>query len=636
MRNNCGCKKTKGLFPVAVLAIMLLAIPANAQIWGSDIRLTIDPNESYTASQSIAVSADTVHVVWADDRDGSQFKLFYKQSTDNANSWDDDALIADVAGVDFPAVAVAGSNVHVVWSDDHYGNTEISYIRSADNGTTWGTDVRMTSDDSSSAEPRIAVNDINVHLIWSDTRDTNPEIYYKRSTNNGTNWDVDRRGTVSDSQCVQPAIAVSGDTIHIVWTDDRDGNPEIYYTRSTNNGETWGGDVRLTTNDSTSSFPAIAVIGSILHVAWEDKRDGELELYYKRSINNGATWGLDTRLTDDEFITAGNLEPSIAAAGEDVHIVWNDFLDGNPEIYYIRSIDNGSAWEDQIRLTDDTDDSYSPSIAAWNYDIHVLWTDERSGNPEVYYKHGLSGDLQPDNHIKNDYETIYIGDGIYNDNGTNQVEEQPVRPGDTAIYHIRIENDGDIPEEIMVGGTVGITGWTVIYYDSLVGGTDITSLIEYYIWSTGELEPDSFVEIRVEVIPDLTIPEDSSFGILVISSSTYDVTRIDAVQALTTATENPGVDEDFPTPVDYSLTIQPGSRPVIEFSLSTTEKVCLTIADISGRVVKTLTARETLAGYHQVSWDALDDYGVRMPTGVYFCQLRTANRTLARKFILVQ
>ena len=50
-----------------------------------------------------------------------------------------------------------------------------------------------------------------------------------------------------------------GATIHVVWHDDRDGNTEIYYKRSTDNGTTWGADTRLTTDISWSERPSVAV-----------------------------------------------------------------------------------------------------------------------------------------------------------------------------------------------------------------------------------------------------------------------------------------------------------------------------------------------------------------------------------------
>lgn len=51
----------------------------------------------------------------------------------------------------------------------------------------------------------------------------------------------------------------------------------------------WEPDVRLTFDDSTSSLPrnsqwVVAADGNTIHVVWYDNRDGNYEIYYKRSI----------------------------------------------------------------------------------------------------------------------------------------------------------------------------------------------------------------------------------------------------------------------------------------------------------------------------------------------------------------
>jgi Neuraminidase (sialidase) len=95
------------------------------------------------------------------------------------------------------------------------------------------------------------------------------------------------------------SLAASGDTVHVVWYDNRDGNNEIYYKRSTDGGITWGQDMPLTNAIDLSSWPSISVSGATVHVAWSDGRDQEgiAEIYYKRSMDGGVIWEDDTRLT---------------------------------------------------------------------------------------------------------------------------------------------------------------------------------------------------------------------------------------------------------------------------------------------------------------------------------------------------
>jgi hypothetical protein len=101
-----------------------------------------------------------------------------------------------------------------------------------DAGISWGDDVRLTNDPSFSSEPSIATLDRGVHVVWSDYRDGNQEIYYKRSRDDGLTWGPDTRLTNSTGFSTNPSVAVTGKAVHVVWMDYRDGNHEIYYKRN--------------------------------------------------------------------------------------------------------------------------------------------------------------------------------------------------------------------------------------------------------------------------------------------------------------------------------------------------------------------------------------------------------------------
>jgi hypothetical protein len=82
--------------------------------------------------------------------------------------------------------------------------------------------------------PSVAVDKSNVHVVWHDDRDSNlgkPEIYYKLSTDNGNNWGADERLTNNPHESWSSSVAVSGNNIHVLWCDWRAGNAEVYYKR---------------------------------------------------------------------------------------------------------------------------------------------------------------------------------------------------------------------------------------------------------------------------------------------------------------------------------------------------------------------------------------------------------------------
>ncbi len=188
-------------------------------------------------------------------------------------------------------------------------------------------------------------------------------------------------------------IAANGNIIHVVWYDGvavNVGNWEIYYKRSTDKGLTWSSNVNLSNNEFLSYNPAIAISGSYVHVAWYDNRDGNWEEYYKRSVDGGITWGPEIRLTNKP---TGSGHPSIAASGLNVHLVWYDSRDGNYEVYYKRSVDGGTNWLPDVRLSNTTGKSLSPAVAVSGSNVHVAWYDSTDGNWEIYYKRSTDGGI---------------------------------------------------------------------------------------------------------------------------------------------------------------------------------------------------------------------------------------------------
>lgn len=353
--------------------------------WGPDVRLTYDPAESSTHSinsgnntYQVSASGDTVHVVWYDYRSGSTPLIYYKRSLDGGSTWESDVLLGSGASEINPCVDVSGQNVHIVWDDYLSGSGwRVYYKRSTDGGTTWSSGTVL----SGGLYPSVTVSGSNVHVVWTNLND----VYYRRSTDNGITW----RSSViigpgTNWSNWSPAIAVSGLNVYVVWYNEQNSG-DIFYMRSTDNGTTWEPQSYLVDQSYGSYKPCISASGSNVHVVWRDDRDGNREIYYKRSADGGATWEPDVRLTNTP-VTSDN--PSIASSGSNIHIVWDE-----GPIYYIRSTDNGTTWGSPVQLSTGSGASDHPSVAVSDTSVHVVWQDNRDGNWEIYYKGNPTGNI---------------------------------------------------------------------------------------------------------------------------------------------------------------------------------------------------------------------------------------------------
>jgi hypothetical protein len=388
MRKQLTCR-----IALAALLGATLAVGTAFAQWEPAQRLTFDDSLSTTTQSSkwcVAATGDTVHVVWLDSRDDTaQFwnpEIYYKRSTNRGVNWGPDIrLTYDPLYSANPSIAVSGSMVHVVWEDDRDFAMDIYHKRSTDGGTSWGADNNIAPNLPSSQFPSVAASGSTVHVTWEDWQDgVYTDIYYIRSTNEGTDWGSPTSITnAAPSWQINNTLAVSGANVHVAWTDYRNGFPwcDIYHARSTDSGVMWSSNTRLTYELQNSTSPSIAVSGTDVHIArWRG--------HYLRSTDNGTSWRPETYFTTDTLYV-GN--PSIAVSGANIHLAWQSGQ-GNDEIYYSRSTDGGVSWSSPpINISNNPDTSEFPSIAVAGPTVHVVWTDYRDGNAEIYYARNPTG-----------------------------------------------------------------------------------------------------------------------------------------------------------------------------------------------------------------------------------------------------
>ena len=314
--------------------------------------------------------------------------------------WEEDVRLTDTPDTsylslnNYHCIAASGDTVHIVWYDKSEGNWEIFYKRSTDCGLNWEPDKRLTYDEEFSGWPSISLSGPAVNIVWTDLRNGNAEVYFIRSSDGGTNWDDDIRLTEDPFYSYSPVITSSGSNIHLSWVnkDLEEGTWKVFYKNSSDGGINWGEDTWLSVNSPDAYCPSIAASGSDVYVVWNDNRDGNgnLEIYYRKSSDNGLTWGPETRLTNDP---ANSLLPSVSASGSSVDVAWMDSRTTTWDIYYKGSKDGGESWGNDIQVTNDPYTSGFPNIAYSNSVLHLVWGDTRSGYNDVYYNYSVDGGM---------------------------------------------------------------------------------------------------------------------------------------------------------------------------------------------------------------------------------------------------
>ncbi|UCH83657.1 MAG: T9SS type A sorting domain-containing protein, partial [Candidatus Latescibacterota bacterium] len=203
--------------------------------------------------------------------------------------------------------------------------------------------------------------------------------------------------------------------------------------------------------------------------------------------------------------------------------------------------------------------------------------------------------------------------GISDASGSSLVEFQPIRAGGNAQTVTLISSDGSIGElvtlsatddtvevSLPVGGfeTAGaVASGGVAFHPVFNGVTAVSAQIP------GFLTTDAG-SVTVQVIGDLTGIND-------------DVPPADLV-----------LEQNIPNPFNPVTTIR--------FSLPSPSRVRLVVYDVKGRHIATLIDERLPAGQRRVAWNGRDSRGNPVSSGVYFYRLKTEDKTLSRKMVLLR
>jgi hypothetical protein len=94
-----------------------------------------------------------------------------------------------------------------------------------------------------------------------------------------------------------------------------------------------------------------------------------------------------------------------------------------------------------------------------------------------------------------------------------------------------------------------------------------------------------------------------------------DYTRTGVEEASTETPEAFGLEQNYPNPFNPSTTVS--------YRIPERSSVSLSINDIQGRLIRTLVDRTVEPGSYSVRWDARNEDGEMVPSGVYLCRLET-------------
>jgi hypothetical protein len=341
-----------------------------------------------------------------------------------------------------PQVAARHDTVHVAWQQ---AGGSVSYIRSTDNGLTWGQIIDMTETGHAGSFPNLIVT---AEKIWIGWMDNNGAIAL-RSSQNGSAWSTPiYKYTIDSQRFTYLCMAVNNDTVflsYMSFIDDSTGLAPFKFLRSPDSGQTWNNLITighsiidteemkliygnnylllvLSTAPDSSGYHILGYMSNNYGQTWSDTIWISPRIppfaqspfvAYNSITNQFATAYMDYRFQQyaaygDIFVCISEVNPlqwisesqvtnehtsrfpSLIFRGSYLATVWSDrkYMDtGLDEIFFNSSTDGGLSWIGNERLTHTTGWSLYPWIYGDSNFRHVVWYDYDNSAQilDIYY-----------------------------------------------------------------------------------------------------------------------------------------------------------------------------------------------------------------------------------------------------------
>ncbi|MDR4989327.1 MAG: Ig-like domain-containing protein, partial [Bacteroidales bacterium] len=294
-----------------------------------------------------------------------------------------------------------------------------------------------------SGSKSIDVHDDVIYVVWNDNRNGEADnIYFSKSTDGGLSFTPNTCVYYDeDFSHLWPSVAVNDEgTIFVVWSAPMmtETYPTIWFSRSTDGGQTFDDPLELSSGASAEVFHSLATYGNDVYIFTTgitlDGDDMLADYFFLRSVDGGESFLPAIQVNDQpdvgEEVSIDNTTSMVVDQHGHIYLAWNDGrrAGGNGDIYFAKSTDGGENFGANVRVNAagsaiEDFEIWRPAVAADGHgNVYVAFAVENTDNDidEAYLARSADGgaSFQPEIAIEGFLSHVNYFDLMAASNGT--------------------------------------------------------------------------------------------------------------------------------------------------------------------------------------------------------------------------
>ena len=465
----------------------------------------------------------------------------------------------------------------------------------------WEEEINLSQDTVYNFYPWIECQDNYVHIVWAELDNG---VYYQRSTDSGITWSEPFRLHTDTTVIIHPKLALGGENVYCIWNAGYAGRWQLWFTRSTDSGETWDSIVVL--DDSVYCKTMIAASGDTVFIV-EHMPDTIFQL--RKSFDGGVNWSSPYLITKMMPL----YYPGLFYLDNILHLAFVNY-DAGQAVYYMYSTDLGETWSDSIQIAINPDAPKCRNIVANDYGyLFVPWSDNK-------YSGGALDDIllrrSPDTGL-----TWLPEQQITNHHLARSWDD--ICCADSDVYLVWAKGGSEDALQFRASTDMGETWWQIenicdtITFAPTITTAALATTTVHVAWDDNRIAPSEIYYRRGTRLP-VGIEETAI-------RSMPDTLRLRV----------------YPNPFSKLITINfgkghPDRITSSSYGTGRAKGIELKIFDITGKEVVVLghqNIRESGYQGNQVLWNGRDKNELQVPAGVYFMQVKTGDECIIKKVV---